>query len=65
MSDLKLRKKTGLSDQPYELEHRHLAFAIKQARVPWGSNLLQTIALNTYRLDDEAMEVIHPLTWAR
>jgi len=50
---------------PYGRVQPELAFSLKAAREHWGSRQMRTIAFNTYQLDDEAMEVIHPLTWAR
>ena len=50
---------------PYGRIQPDLAFSLKAAREHWGSRQMRTIAFNTYQLDDEAMGVIHPLTWAR
>ena len=50
---------------PYGRSHRELAFPLKAARDHWGSRQMRTIAFNTYQLDAAAMEVIHPITWAR
>lgn len=50
---------------PFGRAHPELAFSLKAVREHWGSRQMRTIAFATYQLDDEAMEVIHPLTWAR
>ena len=42
-----------------------LALSSEQVRKHCGSRQFRTIAFNTYKLDDGAMEAIHPLTWAR
>ena len=50
---------------PYYQGFPELAVSLKAAREHWGSRQMRVIAFNTYQLDDEAMGVIHPLTWAR
>lgn len=60
-----LARKKRSDSAPHGCSHPELAFSIEQARKHWGSRQMRTIAFNTYQLDDWAMEVIHPLTWAR
>lgn len=62
---LEQKKRTRSEYVDFARRHPELALSIEQARKHWGSRQMRTIAFNTYRLDDLAMEVIHPLTWAR
>ena len=59
------RPRPRVDHAPYGSAHPDLAFSLKAARDHWGSRQMRVIAFATYQLDDEAMEVIHPLTWAR
>ena len=62
-----LEQKKRVRSEYVDFARRHpdLALSIEQARKHWGSKMMRTIALETYKLDDEAMAAIHHLTWAR
>ena len=62
---LEQKKRARSEYADFARRHPELALSIEHVRKHWGSRQLRTIAFNTYKLDDWAMEVIHPLTWAR
>lgn len=59
------KPRVRVDSAPYCRGFPELALGLKAIREHWGSRQMRTIAFATYQLDDEAMEIIHPLTWAR
>ena len=59
------KKRARSENADFARRHPELSLSIEQVRKHWGSRQMRTIAFNTFKLDDDAMEAIHPLTWAR